>query len=244
MNGRTILPAAAIVALGLTAAGWAAGDGFARARLGDRYVTVKGVAEREVEADLALWSLTFVAAGNDLGAVQAEIAGNVDRTLAFLSRFGIARDQVELQSLRVQDVRANLYRGDQPISDRYAVNQQLLVRSTDPATVQAASQAIGELVGGGVALSSGPEYGPGGPMFLFTRLNELKPDMLEESTARAREAAESFAEDSGSRVGSIRHANQGVFQILPRDPAPGAQEEHQLRKVVRVVSTVEYFLRD
>ena len=244
MNGRTLIPAAALVALGLTVSGWAVGDGFARARLGDRYVTVKGVSEREVEADLALWSLTFVAAGNDLAAIQGEIGGNVDLTLAFLARFGVGREQVELQSPRVQDVRANLYRGELQITDRYAVNQTLVVRSTDPAAVLSASQAMGELVGSGVALSSGPEWGPGGPVFLFTRLNDLKPAMLEEATARAREAAESFAEDSGSRVGRIRTANQGVFQILPRDPAPGAQEEQQLRKVVRVVSTVEYYLRD
>lgn len=244
MNGKTLISAAALVAAGLTASGWAAGDGFARARLGDRYVTVKGVAEREVEADLALWSLTFVSAGNDLASVQSEIAGNVDRTRAFLGRFGITPDQVELQSLRVQDVRSNLYRGEMQVSDRYAVNQALLVRSSDPAAVQAASQAMGELVASGVALSSGPEWGPGGPVFLFTRLNDLKPAMLREATTRAREAAESFAEDSGARVGSIRQANQGVFQILPRDPSPEAQEAHQLRKLVRVVSTVEYYLRD
>ena len=89
----------------------------------------------------------------------------------------------------------------------------------------------------GVVLTSGQEYGPGGPTYLFTRLNDLKPEMLAEATARAREAAQEFALASGSRVGKIRRANQGVFQILPRDPAPGLQEQNQLHKTVRVVTT-------
>ncbi len=244
MGRSRLIPAALLLAVGLAAGGWAAGQGFSRARLADRYVTVKGVAEREVDADLALWSLNFVSAGNDLPTIQGELASSVARTMVFLAGFGIDSSQVELQSLRVEDARANLYRGDNPITDRYAVNQELLVRSTDPASVLAASQAVGRLVAAGVAISSGGRFGGSGPAFLFTRLNDLKPAMLQEATARAREAAGSFAEDSGARVGGIRRANQGVFQILPRDPAPGAQEEQQLHKVVRVVSTLDYYLRD
>ena len=86
--------------------------------------------------------------------------------------------------------------------------------------------------------------GNGGPTFLFTRLNEIKPPMIAEATASARQAAEQFAKDSQSRLGSIRQANQGVFVILPRDQAPGASEESQRVKTVRVVTTVEYYLRD
>jgi hypothetical protein len=101
---------------------------------------------------------------------------------------------------------------------------------------------VDELVQAGVVLTSGQEYGPGGPVFIFRGLNTLKPEMLAEATARAREAAQEFAASSGSEVGKIRRANQGVFQILPRDPAPGQQEQHQLHKTVRVVSTIEYLL--
>jgi hypothetical protein len=97
-------------------------------------------------------------------------------------------------------------------------------------------------VSAGVVLSSGEQYGNGGPTFVFTGLNALKPKMIGEATARAREAAEQFARDANSSVGGIRRANQGVFEILPRDQAQGISEASQIVKMVRVVSTVDYFL--
>jgi hypothetical protein len=90
--------------------------------------------------------------------------------------------------------------------------------------------------------SSGGEYAATGPSFIFTKLNELKPAMIAEATSRARDAAEQFARDSKTHVGGIRRANQGVFEILPRDQANGIQEESQVEKTLRVVSTVEYLL--
>jgi hypothetical protein len=109
--------------------------------------------------------------------------------------------------------------------------------------VLAATERVGELVAAGVVLSTGEEYGSG-PSFLFSGLNSLKPEMIAQATERAREAAEQFARDSGSHIGAIRRANQGVFEILPRNAAPGTAEQSQLEKTVRVVSTVEYFLEE
>jgi uncharacterized protein len=94
-----------------------------------------------------------------------------------------------------------------------------------------------------VILWSSGEHGVGGPIFIFTRLNQLKPSMLAEATGNAREAAQQFATNSRTAVGGIRQANQGVFVILPRDQAPGVNESGQLQKVVRVVSRVQYFLK-
>ena len=126
--------------------------------------------------------------------------------------------------------------------NRFIITQTLMVRSEDVRGVLAASQQIGDLVDAGVVLTSGQEYGPGGPSFIFTGLNDLKGEMLAEATGRAQDAAAEFAASSGSRVGKIRRANQGVFQILPRDPVPGQSESNQLSKTVRVVVTVEYLL--
>ena len=118
-----------------------------------------------------------------------------------------------------------------------------MVRSSKPEVVMAASQRVSDLVAAGVVLSSSGEYGLGGPTFVFTRLNQLKPSMVAEATANARAAADQFAKDSRSALGDIRHANQGVFVILPRDQAPGVNESGQLQKIVRLVSTVQYFLK-
>jgi uncharacterized protein len=233
--------AALIIAVGIALGGLFAGAGLARARAADRYVTVKGVAEREVQADLALWPLRVAAADNDLAAAQATVSRSLGRIRAFLQRNGIDSSQAELQEIQVIDNFAQSYRpADTPT--RYIVRQTLMVRSTQPATVLAASQRVGELVSAGVVLSS-EEYRGGGPTFLFTRLNDVKPAMIAEATANAREAAEQFAKDSRTSLRGIRQANQGVFLILPRDQALGISEESQVNKTVRVVSTVEYFLR-
>lgn len=232
----------AILAVGVVLGGLAIGGGFAKSRSGDRFVTVKGVSEREVQADLALWPLTIVSADNDLSAAQQRIERGVREVLAFLARNGIDTAAVTMQDYRVTDAFTNQYQSPDNISSRYAIRQTMIVRSESPDTVARASQRVSELVAGGVVFTSGQEYGTGGPSFLFTRLNDVKPEMIAEATAQAREAAEQFARDSRSKLGGIRRANQGVFQILPRNQAAGITEESQVAKTVRVVSTIEYFL--
>jgi hypothetical protein len=232
-----------VVALGIAVGGWAAGHGVARSRLGDRFVTVKGISEREVTADLAIWPLRLVVADNDLSRAQSRLQANVAEIFAFLNRHQIDTSQVTLQDFGVVDALANEFRQPGMSSNRYIIRQVVVVRSDSPARVHAASQRVGELVNAGVVLSSGAEYAGGGPTFIFRGLNELKPAMIGEATARAREGAEQFASDSRSRLAGIRRASQGVFEILPRDQAQGIAEGSQVSKVVRVVSTVEYILR-
>ncbi len=233
-----------IIALGVAMGGWFVGHGFVSGRTADRFVTVKGVSEREVKADLALWPLNLSVTDNDLTSAQATLGRNTDHVLRFLARHDIDTSLVELQGFRVTDLLAQRYGGDPGYRSRFIISQTMMVRSDDPDRILAASQAMGELVEAGVVLSSGEEWGPGGPTFLFTNLNDLKPEMIGEATAKAREAAEQFAEDANSRISGIRRANQGVFVILPRDQAAGVAEQNQLFKTVRVVSTIEYLLQD
>ena len=244
IDNRSNLAIGIALAVGVALGGFFIGRGFVQSRTADRYVTVKGVAEREVKADLALWPIRFVAASNSLGQAQAEIARSTDQVLALLSRHGIDTRAVEVLGLEVQDAYANPYRDAGPVTNRFVVTQTIMVRSTEPDSIMAASQRVGDLLEAGVLLSSG--YGPGGPAgtptFIFTKLNDFKPAMIAEATAAAREAATQFAADSKSSLGGIRQANQGVFVILPRDQASGITEESQLYKTVRVVATVDYYL--
>ena len=230
-----------LLALAIVIAGIAIGLGLSRVRSPDRYVTVKGVAERDVQADLAIWPLHLVVADNDLGAAQTKIQADLGKVRTFLARNGIDTTTIVVQGYAVADARTNQY-GPTPVTNRFVIRQTVIVRSSNPQLVLAASQRVGELVSTGVVLSSGAEYGTGGPTFLFTGLNALKPAMIGEATARAREAASQFARDADTRLGGIRQANQGIFEILPRDPAPGISEESQVMKRVRVVTTVEYIL--
>lgn len=214
-------------------------DGLTDLRTGDRYVTVKGVAEREVSADLALWPIRFVATGGSLSEAQDQARDSRNAIIAFLKLQAISDDSVELQRLDVTDTRANPYQDNS--EQKFIINQTLMVRSTDIEKIRQAAQGVSELVDSGVILSS--DYSSGSPTYLFNRLNEIKPEMIAEATASAREAASQFAKDAKTELGDLRRANQGVFQILARDQTPGVSQQQQPNKKVRVVSTVEYYLR-
>ena len=232
-----------ILALGVAAGGAFIGDGFVRARAADRYVSVKGISEREARADLAIWPLHLVAANNDLAQANTQMQNSVRLVRQFLGRQNLDTTQAEMQGFAVADASTNQYGNNSERGSRFVIRQTIVVRSTKPELVLAASQRVAELVGAGVVLATGEEYRSRGPTFIFSGLNSLKPQMIAEATARAREAAEQFARDSRSPLGGIRTASQGVFSILPRDQAQDITEESQIVKTVRVVSTVEYFLR-
>jgi hypothetical protein len=241
-SGSWLAPAVAI-ALGIAVAGWLIGTGFREGRQLDRYVTVKGIAERTVSADLAIWPLRVVATGDDLAAVQQQMGEQQTAVLGFLDSAGVSADEIELQDLQVTDLYAQAYRSG-PVNNRFIVAQTVNVRSGNVALIRETSERVGELVNAGVVLSS--DRGPSGssPTYLFTGLVALKPDMIAQATVNARQSAEQFAADSGSALGGIRRANQGLFQILARDNAPNTQQAQQVEKTVRVVSTIEYLLLD
>lgn len=234
----------ALMAAGVALGGFFIGHGFVKAKGAERYVTVKGVSEREAKADLAIWPIHLVAADNDLTVASNQLQSSIRQVRQFLSRNNIDSTSVSLQGFTVNDASTNQYGGDRGVSKRFVIKQTVVVRSTKPEVVQAASERVAELVNAGVVLSSGEEYGSKGPTFVFSGLNDLKPAMIAEATARAREGAEQFARDSHSPLGGIRQANQGVFSIEPRDNVQGLSEESQILKRVRVVSTVDFFLKN
>jgi hypothetical protein len=240
VNGAGIVIAIG-VAVGIAVGGLAVGSGVRNFRGADRFVTVKGIAEKEVKANLALWPLRITATSNSLPEAQGRIAADANTIRKFFESGGLPPGAIEVQGVEATDLLAQAYRQGPPPASRYIVTQTLMVRSGDVDRVAALNQRIGEIVGTGVVISA--EGGPQGPFYLFTQLNDIKPEMIADATKNARAAAEQFAKDSEASLGSIRQASQGLFQILPRDAAPGQMEEKQVMKTVRVVSTVEYLLR-
>lgn len=233
----TTLVAAVVVAVGVAAAGKFAGDGFRMGRAADRYVTVKGLAERTVTADLAVWPVRVTATGNDLGSVQSKVDQSVDALTVFLVGEGLPKEALERGRVEVTDLMANPYRPEGADKARYIIAQTVTVRTPEVDKVRSASARSGELVKLGVVLGD-----TGGPTYAFTGLNAIKPEMIAEATKAARTGAEQFAADSGSRVGAIRQANQGVFTIGGREGVDEAAAAGEIEKLVRVVSTIEFFL--
>jgi len=237
--------AGAFLALGLIFGGWILGSEIKAIRLGDRYVTVKGLVERNVKSDLAIWPLSYKEAGNVLASVYAKTEADKQAILKFLNQQGIENSEIELGVIRVVDTQANEYGGVNCAPLRYIVEQQITVRTSRVDQVSAAAQKTMHLLQQGIVLNTVPGQGLA---YKFNGLNAIKPDMITEATRNARAAADRFAADSGSRVGSIRQANQGVFSILPADQAgdagenSGFQSESSIMKTVRVVTSVQYYL--
>jgi hypothetical protein len=250
MNGRATTLLGSLLALGMVVGGWLLGAQIKATRLSDRYVTVKGLVERKVKSDLAVWSLGYKEAGDDLSPVYAKTESDKKTVLEFLEQQGFQPSEIEMGVIRVVDTQANEYGGGQRAPHRYIVEQQITVRTPRVDRVAAATQKTMQLLQRGIVFNSNQGQGLS---YEFTALNSIKPDMITEATRNARAAADRFASDSGSKVGSIRQANQGVFSILAADQSSGASESGEagggifsadasLMKTVRVVTTVQYYL--
>jgi uncharacterized protein len=237
LNDR-LIPAAVfggLLALGMIVGGGLIGQGVVNARVGDRSVSVRGLAERDVEADLAILPIRFTASGEVLSDVQARIDQNLAAVRQFLTAQGYPAAAVTLGRLEVTDTQAQAY-GSPDGRPRFILSQTVIVRTTDVDRVQVTSRAMNDLVRQGVLLQ---DYA--GPSYIFTKLNAVRAPMIAEATASARTGAEQFAKDSGTAVGSIREASQGYFEILARDET--GDERQSPDKKVRVVTTISYRLR-
>jgi len=224
------------VALGLTALGYLLSDGLLRFKALDRTVSVKGLSEREVPADVAIWPIKFSETSNDLGGLYAALQSKGELVRVFLLESGFEEGEISLSAPAIVDRKAQAYGDSQRVEFRYAGSTTVTVYTHQVDRARAAMQRLVELGKQGVAIS-GEEYGAR-TEFVFTKLNELKPEMVEEATRSAREVAEKFARDSQSQLGRIRTASQGLFSIQDRDG------NTPYIKRVRVVSTVEYYLVD
>jgi hypothetical protein len=224
------------ILLGLAALGYLIGDAAIRFREFERSVTVKGLAEREYPADVVIWPIQFTLAGNELAGLYANLEDNTSRIRAFLQDAGIEVSEITVSAPVVTDKSAQSYGGGQHPEFRYTALQTVTVYSSDVERVRGVMSRLVDLGKQGIALTGGDYQNQ--TEYLFTRLNEVKPAMIEEATTKAREVAEKFAQDSNSRLGKIKQASQGQFTISPRD----RNNPHIMK--VRVVSTVEYYLSD
>jgi len=225
------------IGLGICVAGLSMSHALFEARSSQRSVTVKGLAEREVGADLVVWPLTFEVMSNELNGLQAQVEAKRQTIRQYLGAAGFVEEEISQAAPRIRDTQSEVVYGQAaPPKFRYIAQATLTLRTNKVPVVKAAIEKAGDLIGKGIVLV-GENYGRT-TEFLFTGLNDIKPAMIEEATKNARKAAEQFAKDSGSRVGKIRSASQGLFTITDRDTnSPD-------RKNVRVVTTVEYYLSD
>lgn len=224
------------ILLGLLGLGLIANKTANELKAYERSVTVKGLAEREVRANVAIWPIQFTVASNDLEQLYADVELNTQKVTAFLQSNSIPLNEVTISPPAIVDKLAQQYGGNGRAEFRYNANQRVTVYTSDIEKVRLAQTKLSELGKQGVVLS-GDMY-QARTDYLYTDLNVIKPEMVEQATQNAREVALKFAADSNSRLGKIKQASQGQFSISDRD-----QNNPHIKKV-RVVSTVTYYLVD
>ncbi len=222
--------------LGLVALGLIVGSAAIRFKEYERTVTVKGLSEREYEADIVIWPIQFTEASNNLEELYSSIESNTAEIRDYLERNGIEPAEISFSSPAITDRSAQQYSSDSGAKFRYTAVQTVTVYSKNIESTQAVMSRLSELGKKGIVFTGGNYLSQ--TEYLFTRLNEIKPEMIEEATRNAREVAQKFAADSKSTLGKIKRASQGQFSITPRD------NNNPHIKIVRVVSTIEYYLSD
>lgn len=200
----------------------------------DRYVQVKGLSEKEVAADLAVWPINAVLVGNDLTELKNRIQNQNKQIYQFFLDQGFKEEELTKGMINITDATSNIYNNNQRGNYRYIAKSEFTVRTKNIKKLQQALSESINLMSKGIVLGSKNEWRP--IEYMFTGLNELKPSMVEEATTNARQVAEKFAKDSDSEVGPIRIARQGQFSINDRD-----QNTPEI-KIIRVVSTIDYQL--
>jgi len=221
---------------GLAALGYLLGKAAIEFRQYERSVTVKGLAEREYPADVVIWPLAFTEASNNLEELYSRLESNADRIRAFLIEQGVQANEITVSPPSIMDRSAQRYGSNDGAEYRYTASRTVTVYSNRVSEIRAMINSVSTLGKEGIVFG-GDDY-DNRIQYLFTQLNDVKPEMIEEATTKAREVAEKFAADSASKLGKIKNASQGQFTINDRD----SNNPHI--KAVRVVSTVEYYLSD
>jgi hypothetical protein len=232
-----LLSAVAIMAVGLTTSGYVLGDGLRRAKMAERTVTVRGVSERNVTANLATWTVDFSHQGTELAPVQASVDRQADAVREFFRAAGFKADEIVDGTVTLS---REVPRYGESGPDKLTVSRAIQLRTADVLKARAAYARQADLLRRGVEVSGGSIN------YTFTALNSLKPEMIAEANRNARTSAEQFARDSGTSVGSIKTASQGYFSIGARDgedcdecDSSGGSSPFQK---VRVVTTIDYDL--
>lgn len=222
--------------LGLSVLGYFLSSAALEYKMFERSVTVKGLSDREYQADMVLWPIIFTVANNDVKELYSSLEEQSGKIQTFLESNGLAKEEISLSTPVITDKITQNYSNRHNVEFRYSGSQTVTVYSKNIGKVRTIMNALSDLGKEGIVFG-GDNYRTQ-TEYLFTRLNEVKPEMIEEATTKAREVAQKFAADSQSKLGKIKRASQGRFSIGERD-----KNSPHIKKV-RVVSTVEYYLSD
>jgi len=227
------VPASIILGIFFVLGMYIFGYNILKARKSDQYVSVKGLAEKEVTADAGSWMITASNADNNLDFLKNNINRQMSTIKAWLLEKGLSEEEIKVEEL---SLRENIYGETQA---RYTANLHLTVSTSKVEVLDRISGEVNQLIDKGVSLSG--DRWTGRPRYFFTRINDVKPELLAEATKAALRSAEEFAENSQSEVGGIKRASQGIISLIPSNRV-NESEEFYRNKIARVVTSIDYYI--
>lgn len=253
LNKITVVVCSLILGIGILGAGYSVGKGLYLIKKMNQTLTVKGLAEQDVKSDLGIWEINFKEIGNNLIQLDQRLQQDQQLIAGFLKQQGFTDQEMDRTQLKVEDRLANIYNGNNASASnrqRYVVTAGMRIRSSKVDLIKQTVQNIDRLLQQGVPLAFDVSLLSPNPSYYYTHLDSIRPAMLAQATKSARIIARQFAKDSGSRLGSIHHASQGVFQIMSRDTSTMNADWNtnqnalgSIDKKVRLVTTIDYQLR-
>lgn len=220
------------IGLGLILSGLAIGHGITNLKRYEQSVSVRGLDERTVKSTESSWNLSFSVSGNSFEEVQTKVNSNQKSIEKFLLSKGFDANEIEKGFIQVTDNATYGWKKENGM--RYQASASVTLSTKKVDQVEKAKDKTKELFDQGILLRDSRVK------YYFTDLNSVKPEMLKNAAANARDAATAFSRDAGVSLGKIRSATQGLFSIS----APNSEydSESTLIKKVRVVTQVNYFL--
>jgi hypothetical protein len=226
---------------GLIVSAWIAAGAVKHVKTAQQTIRVKGYAERRIDADMAVWESSYTTRGKDLVAVYEQSRQSLQKVLDFFTAQGLPEEQIEVPavSTSIQYKMDEKGRRTNEI-EGYKLTQRIEVKNPDVRLVEKVSRESASLISQGIQYMSFP------PRYYFTRIEDLKLDLLSEATDNGRQRAQALATGSGSNVGSLAGATQGVFQITSdfstRVDDYGVYDTSTIEKTVKAVVTLKYFI--
>ena len=229
---------ALLLAIGISVAGFFISETIYKSKVALNTADVKGLAERRVEADTAYWTIEYTVTGSkksEIPTLYDESEIDQQKIIALLKDSGLSDDEIKPGVIRYVK---NEYRDDdqQLVEEKHFLIGAIDIQTSKVRLVSDVRSKLNKLIAQGLDVRNNA------PAYHFTKLNDIKPEMLKEATRNARLAANEFATNAGVKVGGIRTARQGGFVI--RDVGENYGDTQKIEKDVRVVTNVTFLLTD
>lgn len=237
-KGKYTVLSATVLAIGIAASGFFISDTLYKSKVALNTADVKGLAERRVKSDIAYWTIGYTVSGDGtakMAKLYAQSEADQNKIIKLLTDSGFSAQEI---SRGVINYYRQEYRNEQQqlVEQTHVLNGEIEVQTHQVDLVATVRAKLNKLISEGLSLQNNP------PLYYFTKLNDIKPDMLKEATTNARVAANEFAENAGVKVGGIRSAVQGGFVI--RDVGSSYGDSQKIDKDVRVVTSITFFLTE